>query len=65
MRETAHRAAIRLYFLLGRVNDALQPLKISVNRLPIKVSALGDMIAATRKKAAANAKLFEAVRKQE
>jgi DNA-binding SARP family transcriptional activator len=24
LRETAHRAAIRLYFLLGRVNDALQ-----------------------------------------
>ncbi len=24
LRETAHRAAIRLYFLLGRINDALQ-----------------------------------------
>jgi 2-furoyl-CoA dehydrogenase large subunit len=45
------------------VNDALQPLGISVNRLPIKVSALGDMIAAARKKAAENAKKFEAVRK--
>jgi 2-furoyl-CoA dehydrogenase large subunit len=45
------------------VNDALQPLGISVNRLPIKVAALGDMIAAARKKAAENAKKFEAVRK--
>jgi len=33
------------------VNDAVRPLGISVNALPIKVSLLGDMIAAVREKA--------------
>jgi 2-furoyl-CoA dehydrogenase large subunit len=32
------------------VNDALKPLGISTNRLPIKVSTLGDMIAAAQEK---------------
>lgn len=32
------------------VNDALKPLGISTNRLPIKVSTLGDMIAAALEK---------------
>jgi 2-furoyl-CoA dehydrogenase large subunit len=32
------------------VNDALKPLGISTNRLPIKVSTLGDMIAAAQDK---------------
>jgi len=32
------------------VNDALRPLGISTNRLPIKVSTLGDMIAAAQEK---------------
>lgn len=31
------------------VNDALRPLGIAVNHLPIKLAALGDMIAAARK----------------
>ena len=30
------------------INDALKPLGISTNRLPIKVSTLGDMIAAAQ-----------------
>jgi 2-furoyl-CoA dehydrogenase large subunit len=34
------------------VNDALRPLGISVNHLPIKVAMLGDMIAAAQQKAA-------------
>ena len=32
------------------INDALKPLGISTNRLPIKVSTLGDMIAAAQEK---------------
>jgi 2-furoyl-CoA dehydrogenase large subunit len=32
----------------GAINDALKPLGISVNSLPIKVTRLGDMIAAAR-----------------
>ena len=34
--------------IANAVNDALAPPGISVNTLPIKVSALGDMIAAAR-----------------
>ena len=30
------------------VNDALRPLGISINTLPIKLSKLGDMIAAAQ-----------------
>jgi 2-furoyl-CoA dehydrogenase large subunit len=33
----------------GAINDALRPLGISVTRLPIKIGALGDMIAAAAK----------------
>jgi 2-furoyl-CoA dehydrogenase large subunit len=33
----------------GAINDALQPLGIAVTRLPIKITALGDMIAAAAK----------------
>jgi 2-furoyl-CoA dehydrogenase large subunit len=33
------------------VNDALRPLGVTVNRLPIKITVLGDMIAAARAKA--------------
>ena len=32
------------------VNDAIRPLGICVNSLPIKVGRLGDMIAAAREK---------------
>jgi CO/xanthine dehydrogenase Mo-binding subunit len=32
------------------INDALKPLGISTNSLPIKVSKLGDMIAAAQEK---------------
>jgi 2-furoyl-CoA dehydrogenase large subunit len=31
--------------LANAVNDAIRPLGISVNTLPIKMSALGDLIA--------------------
>jgi CO/xanthine dehydrogenase Mo-binding subunit len=34
--------------IASAINDALKPLDIIVNRLPIKVSELGDMIAAAR-----------------
>ena len=33
----------------GAINDALRPLGISVDKLPIRISALGDMIAAAAK----------------
>jgi 2-furoyl-CoA dehydrogenase large subunit len=36
--------------IANAVNDALKPLGISTNRLPIKVSTLGDMIAAAQEK---------------
>ncbi|MPZ55448.1 MAG: molybdopterin-dependent oxidoreductase [Rhizobiales bacterium] len=36
--------------IASAINDALKPLGISVNTLPIKVSLLGDMIAAAREK---------------
>jgi CO/xanthine dehydrogenase Mo-binding subunit len=36
--------------IASAVNDALRPLRIVVNSLPIKVAALGDMIAAAREK---------------
>jgi len=32
------------------INDALKPLGISINRLPIKLSVLGDMVAATQER---------------
>ena len=32
------------------VNDALRPLGVSINTLPIKVAKLGDLIAAARTK---------------
>jgi 2-furoyl-CoA dehydrogenase large subunit len=34
----------------GAVNDALAPLGISVAKLPIRISQLGDAIAAARSK---------------
>ncbi|MBI3436088.1 MAG: xanthine dehydrogenase family protein [Proteobacteria bacterium] len=37
----------------GAVNDALRPLGSAVNRLPMKMSALGDLIAVAREKAGA------------
>jgi 2-furoyl-CoA dehydrogenase large subunit len=37
--------------IANAVNDALKPLGISINTLPIKVSVLGDMIAAAQEKA--------------
>jgi 2-furoyl-CoA dehydrogenase large subunit len=33
----------------GAINDALRPLGIAVTRLPVKIAALGDMIAAAVK----------------
>jgi 3-oxo-Delta1-steroid hydratase/dehydrogenase large subunit len=36
--------------ITSAVNDALQPLGIAVNSLPIKIAQLGDMIAAARDK---------------
>jgi 2-furoyl-CoA dehydrogenase large subunit len=36
--------------IANAINDALRPLGISTNRLPIKVSRLGDMIAAAQAK---------------
>jgi 2-furoyl-CoA dehydrogenase large subunit len=36
--------------IANAINDALRPLGISVNTLPIKVSKLGDMIAAAKEK---------------
>jgi CO/xanthine dehydrogenase Mo-binding subunit len=36
--------------IANAINDALKPLGISINTLPIKVSVLGDMIAAAREK---------------
>src|SRR5262249_32461824 len=36
--------------IAGAVNDALRPLGIAVNSLPIKMAQLGDMIAAARDK---------------
>jgi len=39
--------------IASAVNDALKPLGISVDRLPIKVSMLGDLIAAAGEKARA------------
>jgi 2-furoyl-CoA dehydrogenase large subunit len=36
--------------LANAVNDAIRPLGISVNTLPIKISTLGDQIAAARVK---------------
>ena len=35
--------------LANAVNDALRPLGIAINTLPLKVSKLGDLIAAARK----------------
>jgi 2-furoyl-CoA dehydrogenase large subunit len=32
------------------INDALKPLGISINTLPIKLSVLGDMVAATQER---------------
>ena len=40
--------------IANAVNDALRPLGISTNRLPIKVSRLGDMIAAAQEKKKGN-----------
>ena len=37
------------------INDALRPLGISTNTLPIKLSVLGDMIAAAQQKVQARA----------
>ena len=37
--------------IANAVNDALRPLSISLNTLPLKVSKLGDMIADARAKA--------------
>ncbi|HLA19950.1 MAG TPA: molybdopterin cofactor-binding domain-containing protein, partial [Pseudolabrys sp.] len=36
--------------IANAINDALRPLGISINTLPIKVSVLGDLIAAAREK---------------
>jgi 2-furoyl-CoA dehydrogenase large subunit len=36
--------------IANAINDALRPLGISINTLPLKVSKLGDMIAAAREK---------------
>jgi 2-furoyl-CoA dehydrogenase large subunit len=36
--------------IASAVNDALQPLGIAVNRLPIKIAELGDLIAAAKAK---------------
>jgi 2-furoyl-CoA dehydrogenase large subunit len=36
--------------IANAINDALRPLGISANTLPIKVSKLGDMIAAAKEK---------------
>jgi len=36
--------------IANAINDALRPLGISVNTLPIKVSVLGDLIAAARER---------------
>jgi len=36
--------------IANAINDALRPLGIATNRLPIKVSKLGDMIAAAKEK---------------
>jgi 2-furoyl-CoA dehydrogenase large subunit len=33
------------------INDAIKPLGIAVNSLPIKVTALGDLIASAQSKA--------------
>ena len=38
--------------IASAVNDAIKPLGIVINSLPIKVAALGDMIAAAREKEA-------------
>jgi len=39
--------------LANAINDAIRPLGISVNTLPIKVAQLGDMIADARERKAA------------
>src|SRR6202166_892804 len=39
--------------LANAINDAIRPLGISVNTLPIKISALGDLIAEAQQKAKA------------
>src|SRR5262249_27217154 len=39
--------------IASAINDAIRPLGISVNALPIKASALGDLIAAARERKAA------------
>src|SRR4029077_6769326 len=36
--------------LANAVNDALRPLGVSINTLPLKISKLGDLIAAAREK---------------
>jgi 2-furoyl-CoA dehydrogenase large subunit len=36
--------------IANAVNDALKPLGITINTLPLKVSRLGDMIAEARAK---------------
>ena len=36
--------------IANAVNDAIRPLGISINTLPIKVSKLGDLIAAAQEK---------------
>ena len=41
--------------IAGAVNDALRPLKISVNTTPITMSRLGDLIAAARESIKDNA----------
>jgi 2-furoyl-CoA dehydrogenase large subunit len=42
--------------IANAINDALRPLGISINTLPIKASVLGDMIAAAQEKAQEKAK---------
>jgi 2-furoyl-CoA dehydrogenase large subunit len=36
--------------IANAINDAIRPLGISINTLPIKVSTLGDLIAQARTK---------------
>jgi len=38
------------------INDALRPLGIAVDRLPIKIAALGDMIAQAQQRIARGAR---------